>query len=331
MPLLSLTLAGNSLLQRCLVSDSAHVTLGSRGDHVGLIQKCVLVLGRENIAANEIRTRTYGPSTAAAVLAYKRDRQIINRAYQTQADNIVGKMTIARLDSEIAKVERTSTHLDRCSQGGGSITPSAIRSSTVGAPLGSSPINLRRSLAVHLQRTDLFTTGAELFALELLARARELLRPHGLTLVDVPGPGLVGLPVPWPDITVKTLFSPERFAVRKAAIGTMAGAPSTVLRVILCAFDPIDPINGITDGGLLPDAAEKNVPKFVLINTTGKNPDRGTLLHEMIHASFPGASPPHDGDPHSVYSVATARDRLSNADAKRLSEAFFARASGVPG
>ena len=77
--------------------------------------------------------------------------------------------------------------------------------------------------------------------------------------------------------------------------------------------------------GALPDAAEKNVPKFVLINTLGKNPDHGTLLHEMVHASFPGESPVHDPDARSIYSVATARDRLNNADAKRLSGAFFAR------
>jgi hypothetical protein len=40
----------------------------------------------------------YGPSTALCVLVYERKRQIINRSYQTQADNIVGRMTIASLD-----------------------------------------------------------------------------------------------------------------------------------------------------------------------------------------------------------------------------------------
>ena len=43
----------------------------------------------------------YGPSTAAAVLAFKTRRNIINRAYQTKADNIVGRMTIAALDAEM--------------------------------------------------------------------------------------------------------------------------------------------------------------------------------------------------------------------------------------
>jgi hypothetical protein len=39
------------------------------------------------------------------VLSYKKKRSIINPAYQTQADNIVGKMTIASLDKEILQRE----------------------------------------------------------------------------------------------------------------------------------------------------------------------------------------------------------------------------------
>ena len=58
------------------------------------------------IDADEVSTKTYGPSTAAGVLAYKKKRNIINFSYQTQADNIVGKMTIATLDREMLKVEK---------------------------------------------------------------------------------------------------------------------------------------------------------------------------------------------------------------------------------
>jgi hypothetical protein len=319
MPLQSRTLRDNAALQSCLVSDPAHVTPGARGEHVGLIQKCVLVLDDSRIAPDELRTRTYGPSTAAAVLSYKRARKIINRAYQSQADNIVGKMTIAKLDEEIGHVERARTHLDRCDS-----RPASPRRLLVGAPSGA-PVNLGATLAIHLQRTDQLTADADIFVGELLARARELLKPHGLKLIEVPGPGLVGPPVPWPERTVDTRFSPDRFAVRKAAISTTAGDPSKVLRVILCGFVSVDHIKGITDGGELPDASEKNTPKFCLINTQNKNPDRGTLLHEMIHASFKGVSPLHDGDAHSVYSEAEARDRLFNAHAKQLSGAFFAR------
>jgi hypothetical protein len=48
----------------------------------------------------------YGASTAAAVLAFKRQRHVINTSYQTQADNIVGKMTIAAMDREVLSRER---------------------------------------------------------------------------------------------------------------------------------------------------------------------------------------------------------------------------------
>ncbi|MBK1723845.1 hypothetical protein CKO23_16610 [Thiocystis violacea] len=46
-------------------------------------------------------TAVYGPQTANAVLSYKRDFDVVNRRYQTQADNVVGRMTIASLDHAI--------------------------------------------------------------------------------------------------------------------------------------------------------------------------------------------------------------------------------------
>ena len=50
-----------------------------------------------------IPTKAMSPltATAAAVVAYKRTRKIINYKYQTEADDIVGKMTIAALDREL--------------------------------------------------------------------------------------------------------------------------------------------------------------------------------------------------------------------------------------
>lgn len=93
-------------LQSCLTQDSAHVTPGAVGDHVARIQRALNALGDVEIAAGEIAGKTYGPSTAAAVLAYKRKRNIINFSYETQADNIVGKMTIESLDKEMLRVEK---------------------------------------------------------------------------------------------------------------------------------------------------------------------------------------------------------------------------------
>jgi peptidoglycan hydrolase-like protein with peptidoglycan-binding domain len=95
-------------LQSTLIADSAHVVPGEAGEHVERIQVAVMDLIDATIAQGELAARRYGPSTAAAVLAFKRARRIINHAYQSTADNIVGKMTIAALDKEMLdKQERT--------------------------------------------------------------------------------------------------------------------------------------------------------------------------------------------------------------------------------
>ena len=57
------------------------------------------------ISAFELQKKFYGPDTARLVLAYKTRRKIINKSYQTKADNIVGKMTIQKLDEEMVAAE----------------------------------------------------------------------------------------------------------------------------------------------------------------------------------------------------------------------------------
>ncbi|MBI4526238.1 MAG: peptidoglycan-binding protein [Deltaproteobacteria bacterium] len=101
MPLRSRLFADNKALQACLVSDPAHVVPGARGEHVTLIQSALVRLRFLEVRDALSEPGYYGPRTAAAVLAYKRQFQIINRKYQTQADNIVGRMTIASLDHAI--------------------------------------------------------------------------------------------------------------------------------------------------------------------------------------------------------------------------------------
>jgi peptidoglycan hydrolase-like protein with peptidoglycan-binding domain len=91
----------NPKLEAAAVSDPAHIVPGARGDHVRKIQLALIELDGADIDSDGI----YGPATAAAVLAYKQKRQIINRSYQQQADNIVGKMTMAALDRDMLKAE----------------------------------------------------------------------------------------------------------------------------------------------------------------------------------------------------------------------------------
>lgn len=105
MALQSTLFGADRALQACLVDDRAHVTLDAAGEHVTKIHSALVILDNASIAVDELRAGRYGPSTAAAVLAYKQRRQIINPSYQTQADDIVGKMTIAAMDREMLAVE----------------------------------------------------------------------------------------------------------------------------------------------------------------------------------------------------------------------------------
>jgi hypothetical protein len=105
MPLSSRLFSGDPRLEACLTQDSAHLTPGTTGDFVGKVQAALEYIDGARIDENELAAATYGPSTADAVLAYKTAREIINRSYQQTADNVVGKMTIDRLDKEIAVLE----------------------------------------------------------------------------------------------------------------------------------------------------------------------------------------------------------------------------------
>ncbi len=101
MPLQSRLFKGDRALEECLIKDSAHITPGKVGEEVSKIQTALLALDEVSVSPQELKTKRYGPSTAAAVLAYKTRRRIINTAYQKTADNIVGKMTIAAMDREM--------------------------------------------------------------------------------------------------------------------------------------------------------------------------------------------------------------------------------------
>jgi peptidoglycan hydrolase-like protein with peptidoglycan-binding domain len=96
---------GDSKLEAAAVSDAAHIMPGANGPHVEKIQTALIQLDAASIRVDSV----FGPSTAAAVLAYKRKRKIVNRTYETQVDNIVGKMTIAALDAEILANEIVPT------------------------------------------------------------------------------------------------------------------------------------------------------------------------------------------------------------------------------
>lgn len=100
----------NLALQNCLNNNSANITLtnNSTGEHVELIQIALTQIKEKNpvlgIPEFEVNGK-YDTATANAILKYKQKRDIVNRSYQNQADNKVGKMTIRRLDDEMLLIE----------------------------------------------------------------------------------------------------------------------------------------------------------------------------------------------------------------------------------
>src|SRR4030095_3974203 len=91
-----------------LSRSAAQVTPGAAGEHVSKIQSALIQLDHATISSAELSAKKSVPSPAGAVLAFKQKRRIINFSYQTQADNIVGKMTVAALDRELAAAEGTN-------------------------------------------------------------------------------------------------------------------------------------------------------------------------------------------------------------------------------
>lgn len=109
MPLRSQLFAGDARLEACLTNNAAHLLPGAQGDHVGKVQTALFLVDGISVDAAELNAELYGKSTAAAVLAYKKKRKIINQSYQTTEDDIVGKMTIASLDEDVIREESQLT------------------------------------------------------------------------------------------------------------------------------------------------------------------------------------------------------------------------------
>jgi|FEC22Drversion2_1045045.scaffolds.fasta_scaffold01649_2 hypothetical protein len=105
MPLRSKLFQNDRRLEACLVDDKAHVVPGAVGDHVAKIQTALLMIDGSKIDQPDRNGKRYGRSTALAVLSFKTTRGIVNRTYQTQPDDIVGKMTISALDEEMVALE----------------------------------------------------------------------------------------------------------------------------------------------------------------------------------------------------------------------------------
>jgi peptidoglycan hydrolase-like protein with peptidoglycan-binding domain len=97
MALQSQLFKGDPKLEAAAASHPGHIVPGARGSHVVKIQQAL----NEILSLSLVLDGIYGQGTAAAVLQYKRGRNIVNTTYQTEADNIVGIMTMAALDADM--------------------------------------------------------------------------------------------------------------------------------------------------------------------------------------------------------------------------------------
>ena len=323
MPLQSQLFRGDRALEACLVDDRAHLVTGTSGPHVKKVQRALAVLDGALIALDEVSSEQYGRSTAAAVLDYKRARNIINRSYQTVPDNIVGKMTIASLDREMLNNEarpplRGCLNETGGGVGGGGLAIRGGQAQLVGdvAPPNAQPTVLRVAFQDALAPNEI-GIATPTRVLLLSARALKLLRPFNFTLrTEDLGSFPFAFPIGDADAT-------DVEGLRKAAQKANAGSDGT-LRVILAAFrDSPEKSTGVSHGEITGIPGFKN---FAIVNKERVHPDFGTLLHEMIHCSNDNlmSNFAHDGDLNSVFSKGLNRTLVTNPHVASLRKTFFA-------
>lgn len=326
MALLSRSFRGVPALEACLTRDAAHITPGTVGPHVPKIQKALLMIDGAVVDAGEVEDMRYGPSTAAAVLAYKKKRNIVNRSYQSQADNIVGKMTIQALDKELSAAE-------------GPIRPCPCGDPVVGGSNGNrlaiveraqqiadTPVNLNAQLKVTYQ---VAVGGNKAFAGALRATRLRfavetagtvLLAPWGMTL-QTSDLGSFVFPHSVDPNAPSEVQKVREFAEKAGVTGP------NVLRVIFCRFDDNAREFGVSGG---PAFGGAGFLPFVLLNTLKMRLDGGTMVHEMIHTSDNAffSNSAHDKEaefPLSVFCSHEGRTEIRKPHAVALSKAFFAK------
>ncbi len=98
--------------------------------------------------------------------------------------------------------------------------------------------------------------------------------------------------IPFPDDVV---LDDDVVMLRKASEDIRPGFPN-VLRIIVCPMDLIR--FGATFRNK--SIGAMNFKPFILLNSRMLDQSEATLLHEMIHAAYPGPKD-HDPEPHSIF------------------------------
>lgn len=305
MPLQSTFFKGDHALEACLIRDAAHVTKGVIGIHVSKIQRALLELENVQIDAGELSLGQYGRSTAAAVLAFKTKRNIINRNYQTRPDDIVGKMTIAALDREILAKDGPDSEFLGCNDQ----QKNQIRSDLQHAKNMLDVVLARLRTVAHITSSGgLLVIPRNLEMYDTKLKIRDTFLINTFVADDLPPPpgilpelrqrfnGLQELPQPslspldalnFADLLANFIrlrqSLNERFLKEFYTMGTFKGSPIGFFAAFVDASNPADPIMRFTrryfDPGLL------------------NGDDRAvTIAHERAHTIFRANGHPGTGD-----------------------------------
>ncbi len=332
---------GDPRLEAAQVHDHAHLTLGAQGHHVAKVQMALNAVDWLRIDRIELARQYYGRSTAAAVLAYKTRRSIVNHAYQNTPDDIVGKMTITRLDADLRLWEASQQHRGDCRCGvRTALDPAALAQRRAGtarlgfavavpgtaAPAAALP-QFRRALRIHLSitRRAALEDGFPLAA--SVETARDRVFGYGMSLSPEFGASNGHRFVDTIDFPDAAVTNEQVALLRQAAANSHPGSPK-VLRIIVCQRSvnqgPGETFRGISVGGVA-------FPPFCLLNSRCVSRDHSTLLHEMIHAAYDPPEYHHDPEKHSIfYEYAPTqpespdRNWLKPNRAEALSKGFFA-------
>ena len=319
MPLRSLQFRGDTRLEACLVNDQAHLTIGTVGPFVRKVQQAVAMLTGRSASLEEVQASRYGQSTADAVLAYKRARSIVNKAYQATADNVVGKMTIKSLDDEMVRMEARPPELV-C---GDPVTGVAPRRSS--PMLQGKTARGFSSTGVGFRLPDLLRITWQISTLGEKLNGRRLnvqvdacnkILPDDLLITTI-GPDLNLVRAFEYNEIVPVVGEAHVAGLVRAAAKARTTSPSELRVIVHPLVDP-QPTFGITKFG--PYDGE-HLGAAVVLNASLQRNDNLTLLHEMIHATgllFHDSEPGGVFDQTSVFSTNEGRDHIRTDHIQRL-------------
>jgi hypothetical protein len=321
---------GSRGLTACEINDAAHFTIGKQGDDVGRIQMALLAIDSLKIERQELLSKTYGQSTAAAVLAFKTKRRIINYSYEKKPDNIVGKMTIAALDREMCLWEATHRQPGDCAP--------VVRATPMGfrpqlnfavpssAVTEAQPQVNRRTLRIYCSITKKASIENGYPLGRAVQLAKDCLSNFGMFLsLEFSSGGFADTI----DFVDDQMFLEDQVVLLRQASETVRSGSPNILRVIACRMGPNNNF-----GETYRDRSIGGVtfPPFVFLNAQNVSLDVETLIHEAIHAALPAArAKEHDPEDFSVFFRSGRTEQGANNHtvlkperAAALSNSFFA-------